>query len=205
MKQFITHIRDKRGPCSYQELEEYFVDRLGYDVRTISWLIYQDGVYRYLPSCLIHKDTIKWNDTKQNQLEHIASDIYKQASRAGKCYALIGDLLELESLPMLAEGIVWTTPLLADMLAGTKNFSILGNNRNAYITTPNKFGIETLEDLIYQLLKDNYGGASNLTSFENELTRVGIIKRSIKTSMLDDSKKVSIIGKEIILTELTDA
>jgi len=201
-KQFIAYIKDKEGPCSYQELEEYFVDKLGYDGKSFFHLIYQEDIYRYLQSCLIHKETIGWNDIKQNQLEQIASKIYTQAVAAGRCYALINDLLELQNLPILTKNIYWTASLLADLLISRGNFKILGNGRNAYVVSSNEFDIETFEDLIYELLKREYGGAANLATFENNIRAIGIIKKNLTASMLGDSKKVCIIGKEILLTEL---
>ncbi len=78
----------------------------------------------------------------------------------------------------------------------------MGNNRNAYVTSLNKSNIETFEDLIYYILKYDYSGAANLTSFEKDIRKIGIIKKTLTVGMLGDLKKVCIVGKEILLTEL---
>lgn len=92
--------------------------------------------------------------------------------------------------------------LLVELLNKNNNFKIIGSQKNAFVTLPNKFNIETLEDLLYVILKNDYNGAANLEEFARDLKETGIIKKGITKTMLDNSERVTISGGEIILTEL---
>ncbi len=200
-----TYIKNKHAPCSYQDLEDYFVEKLGYSERTIFFNIaYRDYIYKYLPSCLIHHDTIEWSEEKQIQLGNVALQVYSDAVAAGKCFGLVENIIEMEydNLPILANGICWTEMLLVELLNKNNNFKIIGSQKNAFVTLPNKFNIETLEDLLYVILKNDYNGAANLEEFARDLKETGIIKKGITKTMLDNSERVTISGGEIILTEL---
>jgi len=52
------------------------------------------------------------------------------------------------------------------------------------------------------MLKRDFQGAANLEAFTHEMIDLGIVARSVTPSMLGSSKKVTIVGKEILLTEL---
>ena len=199
-----AYIKNKHSPCTYQDLEYYFVEKLGYSERTVFFIVYRDYIYKYLPSCLIHHDTIEWTEEKQKQLEKVALQVYSDAVAAGKCYGLVENIIEIEydNLPILANDICWTEMLLAELLNKNSNFKVIGSQKNAFVTLPNKFNIETLEDLLYVILKNDYNGAANLEDFARDLKETGITKKGITKSMLVNSDKVTILGGEIILTEL---
>lgn len=161
-----------------------------------------DRLYRYLPSCLVHHDTIEWSKEKQRQIEDIASRVYTEADSAGDFYGLVSSVIEDDCLPGLSNNLYWNETLMADLLNKNENFKVIGNGRNAFIPIPNKYEIESFEDLLYLILKNQYNGAVNLADFIEDLQGLGIIKKSITQNMLGKSKKVSIIGQEIMLTEL---
>jgi len=199
-----AYIKNKHSFCTYQELEDYFVKKLGYSERTVYFIVYRDYIYKYLPSCLIHHDIIEWTEEKQKQLGKVALQVYSDAVAAGKYYGLVENIIEIEydNLPILANDICWTEMLLAELLNKSSNFKVIGSRKNAFVTLPNKFNIETFEDLLYVILKNDYNGAANLEEFARDLKEIGIIERGITKSMLDNSEKVTILGGEIILTEL---
>ena len=199
----VAYIKGKKSFCSYQELQEVFVERLGYKENNIYMIAsYKEDILRYMQGCLIHKDTIEWNELKQNQLENLASSYYQDALKTGKYFGLIKPLLELPHLPELGNGIYWTSSLLADLLVNGGKFRVLGNAKNAFLPTSNEYGIMTFEDLIYVILNNEYRGAANLDSLTESLREAGVIKKSITQSMLGASEKVIIVGKEILLKEL---
>lgn len=199
-----TYIKNKHAPCSYQDLEDYFVEKLGYSERTVFFIAYRDYIYKYLPSCLIHQDTIDWTEEKKKHLEKAALQVYSDAIAAGKCYGLVENILEIEydNLPILANDICWTEMLLAELLNKSCNFKVIGSRKNAFVTLPNKFKIETFEGLLYVILLNDYNGAANLEDFARDLKEIGIIERGITKTMLDKSEKITISDGEIILTEL---
>jgi hypothetical protein len=204
MNEVVSYIKEKSAPYSYQELREVFVDKQGYNERTISQVRYKDGVYNYLRDCLIHRDTIGWNETKQEHIEKVACERYNECVKMGKPYGLIKEMIEFAHLPDLGEELYWTPYLLADVLVSREHFKILGSEKNAFVPIPNDFGIETFEDLVYEILKREYDGGANLNEFAEYLRESGIIRRNLTESMLGESQKVRIVGKEIVMSELID-
>lgn len=197
----IEYIRKKQSFCTRQELLEHFVKGLGYTEQLVYLAGLKEGVYQYLEQCLVHKDTIKWNDEKQNQIENIALLYYENEVKAGRCYGLIELITESSSLPELGNNLYWTELLIADILTKGNNFKILGNKKNVYVPIPNMFNIESFEHLLFEILKCEHKGAENLDLFSENLVDLGIIKKKITQGMLGNSDKVCIVGQEIILTE----
>lgn len=204
LKEVVEYIKNKKGHCSYQEIEDYFVTKLGYSEQIIYFVSREKNIHRYLQSCLIHNDTIEWTEEKQKLLDKLALQVYSDAVAAGKYYGLVENILEIEydNLPILANDICWTETLLAELLNKSSNFKVIGSRKNVFVTLPNKFNIETFGDLLYVILKNDYNGASNWEDFARDLKEIGIIERGITKTMLDNSEKVTISGGEIILTEL---
>jgi hypothetical protein len=116
LKEISLYISNKKAPCSIQELYEHYVEHLGYNEQTIYWATYGDEIYHYLRGCAIHKDTIDWTKEKQEQIERVAHDIYKQSVKAGTCYGLIDTLIESDALPQLGNDVYWTQLLISDLL-----------------------------------------------------------------------------------------
>ncbi|MBU4393396.1 MAG: hypothetical protein KJ920_13265, partial [Actinobacteria bacterium] len=201
-KEISLYISNKKAPCSIQELYEHYVEHLGYNEQTIYWATYGDDIYHYLRGCVIHKDTIDWTEEKQEQIESVARDIYKQSVKAGSCYGLIDTLIESDALPQLGNDVYWTQLLISDLLKCQNNFIVIGSQKNVFLPLPNEFGIQTFEDFLYEILKRDYNGAINLEILNEELADSGIIAKGVTKNMLDKSTKVTIVGHEIMLTEL---
>ncbi len=202
LKEVSLHISKKKAPCSIQELYEHYVEQLGYNEQTIYLATYGDEIYHYLRGCVIHKDTIDWTKGKQEQIESVAHDIYKQSVKAGSCYGLIDTLIESDALPQLGNDVYWTQLLISDLLKCQNNFIVIGSRKNVFLPLPNEFGIQTFEDFLYEILKRDYNGAINLEILNEELADSGIIAKGVTKNMLDKSTKVTIVGHEIMLTEL---
>jgi len=201
-KEISLYISDKKAPCPIQELYEHYVEHLGYNEQTIYWATYGDEIYHYLRGCVIHKNTIDWTEEKQKQIEVVARNIYKQSVKAGSCYGLVDALIESDALPQLGNDVYWTQLLISDLLKCQNNFIVIGSQKNVFLPLPNEFGIQTFEDLLYEILKRDYHGAINLEILNEELADSGIITKGVTKSMLDKSTKVTIVGHEIMLTEL---
>ncbi len=189
----------KNTYCSYQELLEEFVEKLGYNENSIRFVIYQKDIYKYLRDSVIHKSSIEWNDEKQMHIETAAIARYDEYVKSGRCYGLIKNMIEEEPLPFIGNGLYWTPFLLADLLTSQGRLAIFGSERNAFLPVPNKFGIESFEDLVYEILNKEHDGAENLNSFSHKLRESGIIRKHISPSMLGKSEKVQIVGNKILL------
>ena len=199
-----SYIKEKKSFCTHQELQEKFVDGLGYNETTVYSVRYKENIYSYLKDCLIHKNTIGWNDVKQEQIEKVAFNRYGECVRGGKYYGLIKEMIEFNSLPDLRQNLYWTSYLSADLLVNRGRFKILGSEKNAFVPIPNEFAIENFEDLICEILKNECGGGENLNQFSEKLRELGIIKKRVTENMLGKSQKVRIIGNEIVMSELVN-
>lgn len=197
------YIRQKRAPVTYQELYDYFFEKLGYSKNTIYFVVNSDSVFKFLPGCVVHHETIGWSVDISASVESLAEQVYSDEEKAGRYFASIDTIVENdENLPSLSNGVYWTEFMLADILHRSKRFKLLGSTRTAYVLIPNVFDIETFEDLCYVMLKRDYQGAANLEMFTHEMIDLGIVAHSVTPSMLGSSGKVTIVGKEILLTEL---
>ena len=199
-KEIISYIRNKACPISYQELISVFGDDLGYNENTIYSVRFHNDIFSYLTNCFVHAEIIKWDSEKQRFLEQKANERYEFALDLGKPFALIDDLLEQSSLPILDGGLYWSKELLQDILSKGNNFRIIGNNKNAYLPRNNCNRIQSFEDLLYFILKSNFDGAENLNDFSKYAVNCGIIKRNITLNMLGEAKKVKIRNEEIYIS-----
>lgn len=202
LAQIAEYIRVRSAPCSMDELETRFVEELGFREANVHAVTGVNGILRFGKGTLIHLDTLEWTNDKQSQLEAEAREAAVQARNVGRCYAKVSDLLEYHQLPVLGKGIMWTRTLLAELLAKGHQFRILGNTRNAFVPTPNDRGIETFQDLVYELLMTDYEGASDIRSFEQSLREAGIILNKLTPGMLGNQGKVTMDGQLIMLRDL---
>jgi len=202
INEVVDYIAVRESPCSFDELEQHFVEDLGYNAHTVYNVLIRDNVVRYSRGSVIHLDTIGWTDEKQYQLGSQAGDILVKSREAGRCYAVISRILEYHRLPSLANDVVWTQTLLADLLVRGGRFGVLGSARNAFVATPNDEGIETFEDLVYELLKSGHEGACELESFEQDMRAAGVILKRVTSGMLGNQERVCISGHLIMLREL---
>ncbi len=198
----VLYIRRKNTFCTRQELHNYFVEERGYSEQSIYLVGLRDDIFQYFDGCLIHKDVIDWDQQKQEELESIALSLYKEEVNSGKYYALIDFLVESIHLKDLQAGLVWNNILLSDILSKSGKFKIIGSRKNAFVSLPNQFHIESLADLVCEILRKEENGAASLDLFSEKLVDLGIIVNRLTDNMLGGSEKVYIIGKEIMLKEL---
>jgi hypothetical protein len=198
----VNYLKNKKSFCAISELEEHFVNKLGYGLQTIWSIRYREDIYTYLRGSVVHRDVINWSPDKQNTLEKIATSVYNEFAMKNYFYGLIDQIIESDELPPLGNGVLYTNHLLADLIARNKQFILLGNANNAYVPTTNAHSIKTLEDLVGLMLSRNYNGATNLRELEEMFVMNGVIQKRLTSIMLDKSEKVTIVGQEIMLTEL---
>jgi len=198
-------LQEKGAPCSSAELEDEFVDKRGYEERTVHLAWLHPDVYRYLPGSLVHKTTIYWDDTRQVALEEAAHQFADDASKAGRYFATIHELLECVRLPDIGHELVWTQQLVADLLSRGESCILLGNARNAFVTNPNRYGISSLGGLVAQIVRHEYGGGVNLSVLQAILQSEGVILKSLTPAMLGAESDAAVVGQEVILNGVADA
>jgi len=199
------YVRSKGGPCSFQELEEEFVEKRKYGAQTVFAVAHRHHVHRYLPASVIHEDSLGLDDWGVRDLHRMAAQRCADDAAAGRHFSTALDLLEEGRLPPLPEGIVWTPQLVASMIHRSGDFALLGNARNAFVTRPNALGIETFGDLVAVLVREDYGGGVNLEVLESRLREEGVTLRQLTVAMLDGNPSVAISGMEIVAAEVTHA
>jgi len=201
----LDFIRDSGKPCPYEALEKRFVEQLGYKEQQVYSIVREADVCLYHSGCVIHHQTLAWDETKQHALESVARHIYKDAVRAGMYFGRISYLGESTDLPQLPPGLYWSRTMIADLLTKGGQYLVLGNSREAFFPRDNDQNLHSFEALVGKLLNQHWGGAANLVAFERALLEEGIVKKRLTPSMLGSGQLVVIKNGEIILKELVDA
>lgn len=201
-KRVLDFIRDSGLPCPYQVLEERFVEQLGYKEQQVYSVVIEAEVCLYHSGCVIHHQTLEWDEAKQHALERAALHIYENAVRAGMCFGRISHLEESSKLPHLPSDLHWSRIMIADLLTKGGRYLVLGNSGEAYLPRENEQDIHNFESLVAKLLHRDWNGAANLVAFEGALVKAGIIKKRLTPAMLGGGRIVVMKNREIILTEL---
>ena len=203
----ITYILSKKGPCRFTELYEHYVDGLGYENRSVYNVQYDKNILHYSEGMIVHLASLGWSAERQIELESIAASHLNDRAIAGKAFGLASHLYEymFEHLPQLPEQILWTPTLIVELLSQGGNYRIIGTQRNAFVSIPNVYRIETLDDLLYFILEKEYDGAAKLDIFSTNMRDIGILKKKLTPIMLGIESKVMIDGDIIRLTELHDS
>ncbi|MDD5210578.1 MAG: DNA-directed RNA polymerase subunit alpha C-terminal domain-containing protein [Elusimicrobiales bacterium] len=193
------YFNDKHGPVYIKDLVKHFSEERGYpSIWCYSLPFYCEGFFRYSLGAFISKTAISWNIEKQKQLKDIALGKYAQNCQLGRPYVNIEELLE-KQLPEIDEnkqGIYWQKKLLVDILEEIDGIEVLGSLESVYVCIPNKYSIESTDDLICHILKTEFSGAANKTEFTRRIVELGIAK-----NISGSSEKYTIENEEISLTK----
>ncbi len=82
-RRVLDFVRDAGKPCPFEILEKRFVEQLGYKEHQVYSVGLEKEVCLYHPGCVIHQESLGWNQVKQRELESMALHIYEDAVRAG--------------------------------------------------------------------------------------------------------------------------
>lgn len=201
-KWILDFLRDYGRPCPHEALEERFVEELGYREYQLYSAVRDPEVFMYHSGCVIHNDSLAWNESKQNDLEKEALRLYQDAVLGGMYFGRTSHLVESTDLPDLPNGLHWSRTLISELLTRSNRYLVLGNKREAFIPRKNEQSINNFESLVGKLLSRDWGGAANHAKFETSLVKAGIIKRYLTPSMLGSGRLVVIRNGEIVLKEL---
>ncbi|MCE5190941.1 MAG: hypothetical protein LLG08_04160, partial [Actinomycetia bacterium] len=196
----LEYVREKSAPCAMRELEEIFVEARGYRAGTV-WAVAQRAeVHRYLRGTVVHSQAIGWDQDKQNGLEGAATALLNARRAAGIYYAKISDLVESAELPPLAGGVIWTEQLLSDLLGRSGHFYVLGNARNAFVSTDNPEHVTSFGDLVALIVQREFGGGAGLDSLGQRLQRDQLVLKNLTVGMLEDTERLEVNGLEAVVT-----
>ncbi|MDR2522848.1 MAG: hypothetical protein LBC93_04005 [Synergistaceae bacterium] len=187
-------LKEQRQPCSWDELEECFVQKRRYKENTLRAALQGEEVFQYGRGLFAHRDVLGFDPDVLDVVSKAVEDEFKRAQDAGKPFALSSDVLDYhyQTLPPLKNEILWTQTLLVHVIDSLEAFKIMGSARNAFICRVNPAGIETFEDLVYILLKNKYEGACLLKDFEQYLREERIIAKGLTLFMLNGQNKLVI-------------
>lgn len=179
LNDLVNHYFSSKGEIITKlQLNEYFVKERGYR-RGIIDIVTDicDDIIKYTQNSFVSLKTIGWSDKKALALENIALEKFKRDSQPQRPFSFVEDLLEMELLPSLDGNISWQKTLLIELLELVDNIKLLGTKKEIYVFVPNQFGIETTEDLIHYVLKNEFGGAANKNEFTKRLNELRIAKK----------------------------
>ncbi|MFC1849116.1 sigma factor-like helix-turn-helix DNA-binding protein [candidate division CSSED10-310 bacterium] len=198
----VDYIKNKQSMVPYQEIEQEFVQKKGCSPQIVHSISNHPSIRKYLPSCLIHEATLGLTDSIIDDVIVMARDHYFRCQEQHQFFARVEDLIENNELPDLNEGFYWTENLVADIITDKGDIRLLGNCKNAYVTIPNEYEINNMEDLVEKILIAEFQGAANYDVFSERMHDLGIVQKSLTSSMLGEGKKVVIENQEIILKKL---
>ena len=195
----------KHGPCSKDQLVEHFVEQMGYSAGSIATIpYYSDNIMLYTPGCYIHIDALGWRENQHEKLMQILRNSYVERTNTGELYARLKDVYDYKysELPEIHGDFPWTLMLLLSLTERIDEFIFLGNAKNAYIERDASIAIKSLDDLIWDLLHQEYDGAANKEELEKRLVNEGILRRRLTPNMISGSDKLIINGNNVIAKDL---
>ena len=197
-------IEQKGAPCSIQELAAHFVDKLGYSFQNVYGVRDGKNFLSYGTGAIVAVSLLDWTPNRMGVLASLADAYLAQRTSAGKPYGLLSDFVEDPLLPEMPACAPWTPTLLGELLCREGTYRLIGLRRNAFVKIPNTQGIETLDDLLYLILNDKYGGAENIDRFVSHMRAAGVLAEHLTPLMLRTESKVVIKGNVVRLAELTE-
>ncbi len=154
----------------------------------------------------MHIDTLRWTGSSQAALELLAANHLRNRETAGKPFGLISHLYDYlhDQLPELPHHLLWTPTLIGELLSWEGKYRIIGTQHNAFVSFPNSYGIETLDDLLYYILSNDYDGAANINILAADMREAGILKKGLTPMMLRAESCLVIDGNVIQLARLRE-
>lgn len=201
----LNYMRDKGDPCRFSELYQHFVDDLGYKQNSVYNVLYHyKDVMRYSEGVFVHIATLRWAGDKQAALELLATNYLCNRESAGKPFGLVSHFYDYlhDQLPELPDQFLWTPTLIGSLLSREEKYRIIGSQHNAFVSIPNSNGIETLDDLLYYILSNDYDGAANINILVADMREAGVLKKNLTPMMLGAESRVVIDRNVVQLARL---
>jgi predicted DNA binding protein len=200
----------KNCPIYREELREEFISNRGWANTALDNALLSTDILTIEKGSIglyVHRDLIEWDNSKQMQFEELINRISFEVNK-NKDYP-IGDIskniLNINELPKLGNGIEWSIELLKTFLEDLSNIRLIGTYKNLFVSIPNTKSINNDYEFIDFILWYKFGGAAKKYDLNSYLLEIGYSYRGeIPKSMLDDSinSTFSIIGDEIVSKKL---
>jgi len=202
------YFEGKNGIVYQEEIYKYLVSERGYDEKIVRNLRYLcEDIVKYQEDAYISLNTINWTHNKAIQLRELAMSKYdynckmkilfstpkqklaalmSRKAQSGVPFVHVSELLE-DALPELDENgkIKWTEVLLGEILDMLDGIMVLGSSKSIFVKYPNDFEIKNIEDIACYILKNEFGGKTEVNEFEKRLKQLRI-PISIKNRKYDD-------------------
>jgi len=196
----LNYIIEKDSPCSYKELYDHFIESRGYGQASLNMVFYGNDVFRYISGCVIHPRTIGVDTKMFEDVEIILDKVYRKRILSGDIHASVADVIEEEDLPSLTKGFYWSETLLSDFVKKSSKIRSFGYNQIPYVSVESS--INSLDELIANILERKFGGSENFNKFTKYLSNMRIIDKSIPESMLKESDFLVVTNGEIFVRNL---
>ncbi len=197
--EIVAYIKEVGSFCDCLELEEHFVEKLKYSKSLIDKVEKNPEIFRYHEDSFIHRDVLEWDDEKQEKFEEVAFlKFYEDIEDDVNYYMLVSELIDLEELPKIGKELIYTYNLLVSLLDKAEHFALLGPLKRAYAPTPNKYGINDFEGVVFTMLQNDHDGEADIKVVSKILREADVIEEDITKKMFAGSQRIKIKGGKII-------
>jgi len=194
----VSFIKKKASFCTYSELEEVFVEELGYNPTTVRLVTNNPLIYKYTKGSVIHAELLGPSGDCA-RIEEVALVVLNLKKSLGLDIACMNDIIE-EGLPDLLCSLSWTPVLLAEVLKKSKKIELIGNAKQVFGLRRSD-GKDWFESVVAQLIEDKYSGAVEIHELERLLIERKLILKSFSASMLPPNSKIVVKGSTVFVKE----
>jgi hypothetical protein len=179
------YIKQQKGIVVVADCVQHF-EAKGYSPDQLRARIYcLPKILPYYPGCIVHEETIGWNNQKAGQLYNILLQAYTSRIKAGY---LLGDLenafdLYDKQLPELSNDMNWTNELISAIASQYDDINIIGNMKRAYSVTCYEKAIHTLDDLVVKVVRDQFSGGCSREQMNEWMQDNGVIRKQLTANM----------------------
>jgi len=193
------YIKEKRYYCTMSEIEDEFIDKLGYKENIVRRIVTYPKIYKYTNGSLIHEDTLGI-ESLLGKVEAAAIELLNMKSNIHDSITCLDEMLDL-GLPRLKCNLPWTNTLLASILEKSDKVMFLGNAKQVIsLKSGNKQNI--FENIVKSIIKDQFGGAVDIHQLEKVLIEKKLILQSFNIStMLPSNSSISINGNTVFIID----
>ncbi len=144
-------------------------------------------VYSYYRGCVVHAETIGWDNERASQLHKALADAYEERRDLGLLTGDLDNVYELheDRLPPLDNDLNWTAELLAALASKLEDVTMIGNAKRAYILTtlgPPKIA---LGSIVATVVRDIFGGGCSREQLDEWMQDNGVVRRHLTPRMFN--------------------
>lgn len=193
------HVATIGRSFQFDEIKTEFCDARGYNEKSLyQWFIFNKNLLTYKGTSRIHKSLINWSQEKQIIVEDLAIKYYK-GFHTKYGFATVREFVfaNMDKLPLLPGNFEWTQELAYSVLTSSHKIRFFGSSRNAYIIIPNDFNVYAIDDLVAEILKQDFNGKALIQDLTDKMQDLNVVRNKLSNSILARSTILKITGNEI--------